>query len=171
LPRKPYDGHLHGTIVSEIDKQIGVSLKSIFCDAGYKGHNAPQEHRFKIYSAGQKRKMIDATKREMRRGAAIESLIARAKSGHRVNRHFLAGQAGYALNAMLTATGYNFRRLLVAGAFVVHNLAQPSSQQSITLPQSPHTPQSSRTISSCANLGHDFGARLPLISGSDSQRP
>jgi IS5 family transposase len=72
LPGKPYDGHTLGTVIPEIEKQIGVSLKRIFWDAGYKGHNAPQEHRFKVYTAGQKRKMTDAIKREMRRRAAIE---------------------------------------------------------------------------------------------------
>jgi transposase, IS5 family len=34
LPGKPYDGDLLGTIIPEIEKQIGVSLKRIFCDAG-----------------------------------------------------------------------------------------------------------------------------------------
>ncbi len=37
LPGKPYDGHTLGTVIPEIEKQIGVSLKRIFCDAGYKG--------------------------------------------------------------------------------------------------------------------------------------
>lgn len=106
--RWPHAWHGH----SEIEKQIGVSLKRIFCDAGYKGHNAPQEHRFKVYTAGQKRKMTDAIKREMRRRAAIEPLIGHAKSDHRMGRNYLAGQAGDAINAILAAVGYNFRRLL-----------------------------------------------------------
>jgi IS5 family transposase len=107
-----YDGHTLGTVIPEIEKQIGVSLKRIFCDAGYKGHNAPQEHRFKVYTAGQKRKMTDAIKREMRRRAAIEPLIGHAKSDHRMGRNYLAGQAGDAINAIRAAVGYNFRRLL-----------------------------------------------------------
>ena len=80
--------------------------------AGYKGHNAPQEYRFKVYTAGQKRRMTDAIKREMRRRAAIEPVIGHAKSDHRMGRNYLAGQAGDAINAVLAAAGYNFRRLL-----------------------------------------------------------
>lgn len=53
-----------------------------------------------------------AEKREMRRRAAIEPLIGHAKSGHRMGRNHLAGQAGDAITALLAAAGYNFRRLL-----------------------------------------------------------
>lgn len=112
LPGKPYDGHTLGTVIPEIEKQIGVSLKHVFCDAGYKGHNAPQEHRFKVYTAGQKRRMTGAIKREMRRRSAIEPVIGHAKSDPRMGRNYLAGQAGDAINAILAAMGYNFRRLL-----------------------------------------------------------
>jgi len=34
LQGKPYDGH--GTVIPEIEKQIGVPVKRIFCDAGDK---------------------------------------------------------------------------------------------------------------------------------------
>lgn len=112
LPGKPYDGHTLGTVIPEIEQQIGVSLKRIFCDAGYKGHNAPQEHRFKVYTAGQKRRMTDAIKREMRRRPAIEPVIGHAKSDHRMGRNHLAHATGDAINAVLAAVGYNFRRLL-----------------------------------------------------------
>ncbi len=70
-------------IIPEIEQRAGVSLKRILCDAGYKGHNAPKEHRFKVYTAGQKRRMTEAIKREMRRRPAIEPVIGHAKSGHR----------------------------------------------------------------------------------------
>lgn len=112
LPGKPYDGHTLGTVIPEIERQIGVSLQRIFCDAGYKGHNAQQAHRFKVYTAGQKRRMTDAIKREMRRRSAIEPVIGHAKSGHRMGRNYLAHAVGDAINAVLAAAGYNFRRLL-----------------------------------------------------------
>jgi IS5 family transposase len=112
LPGKPYDGHTLGTVIPEIEQQVGVSLKRILCDAGYKGHNAPQEHCFKVYTAGQKRRMTAAIKREMRRRSAIEPVIGHAKSDHRMGRNYLAGRAGDAINTVLAAVGYNFRRLL-----------------------------------------------------------
>jgi transposase, IS5 family len=79
---------------------------------GYTGHNAPQAHRFKVYTAGQKRRMTNAIKREMRRRSAIEPVIGHAKAEHRLGRNYLAGRVGDAINTILAAVGYNFRRLL-----------------------------------------------------------
>ena len=88
------------------------AIKTAVADAGYKGHNALPRHRFKVYTAGQKRRMTDAIKREMRRRSAIEPVIGHAKAEHRIGRNYLAGQVGDAINAVLAAAGYNFRRLL-----------------------------------------------------------
>jgi len=33
---------------------IGNTIERALTDAGYRGHNAPPSHRFKIYTAGQK---------------------------------------------------------------------------------------------------------------------
>ncbi len=112
LPGKPYDGHTLGMVIPEIEKLVGAKLQRILADAGYKGHNAPEDHRFKVYTAGQKRRMTDAIKREMRRRSAVEPVIGHAKAEHRMGRNYLAGQAGDAINAVLAAAGYNFRRLL-----------------------------------------------------------
>lgn len=112
LPGKPYDGHTLATVIPEIEAIVGAALQRIIADAGYKGHNAPPEHRFKVYTAGQKRRMTDAIKREMRRRSAIEPVIGHLKSDHRMDRNCLAGQAGDAMNVVLTAAGYNFRRIL-----------------------------------------------------------
>ncbi len=75
LPRKPYDGHTLATVIPEIEQLAGATLQRILADAGYKGHNAPQEHRFKVYTVGQKRRMTDAIKREMRRRSVVEPVI------------------------------------------------------------------------------------------------
>jgi transposase, IS5 family len=112
LPGKPYDGHTLATVIPEIEQLVGAPLQRILTDAGYKGHNAPDSHRFKVYTAGQKRRMTDAIKREMRRRSAVEPVIGHAKAEHRMGRNYLTGRAGDAINAVLAAAGYNFRRLL-----------------------------------------------------------
>jgi IS5 family transposase len=56
--------------------------------------------------------MTKAIKREMRRRAAVEPVIGHAKSDHRMDRNYLAGSKGDAVNAVLAAAGYNFRRLI-----------------------------------------------------------
>jgi transposase, IS5 family len=137
LPGKPYDGHTLGTVIPEIEAQLGVTLQRIIADAGYKGHNAPPAYRFKVYTAGQKRGMTDQIKREMRRRPVIEPVIGHTKSDHRMDRNYLAGVAGDAANAVLAAVGYNFRRLLawlalwlaaICIALTAENTSQPDCQ-------------------------------------------
>lgn len=112
LPGKPYDGHTLKTVIPAIEAQVGATLTRIIADAGYKGHKAPETHRFKVYTAGQKRGMTAAIKRQMRRRAAVEPVIGHLKDNHRMDRNHLAGRSGNAANAVLAAIGYNFRRLL-----------------------------------------------------------
>ena len=49
---------------------------------------------------------------EMRRRAAVEPVIGHLKAEHRMGRNHLAHPVGDAINAVLAAAGYNFRRLL-----------------------------------------------------------
>jgi IS5 family transposase len=112
LPGNPYDGHTLATVIPEIEAQIGASLSRIIADRGYRGHNAPPDHRFRVYISGQRRRVTEAIKREMRRRSAVEPVIGHAKTEHRMDRNYLAGMHGDAANAVLAAAGYNFRRLL-----------------------------------------------------------
>ena len=112
LPGNPYDGHTLATVIPDIEHTIGNAIERLFGDAGYRGHNAPESHRFRIYTTGQKRRVTPAIKREMRRRAAIEPVIGHIKSEHRMGRNYLAYSDGDAINAILAAAGYNFRLLL-----------------------------------------------------------
>ena len=112
LPGNPYDGHTLGVVVPEMQAQIGANLERIVADRGCRGHNAPPEHRFRVYISGQKRRVAAAIKRELRRRSAVEPCIGHLKSEHRMGRNHLAHPAGDAANAVLATAGYNFRRLL-----------------------------------------------------------
>ncbi len=112
LPGNPYDGHTLETVLPGIEAMTGATLSRILADAGYKGHNAPKEHKFKVYTQGQKRGVTPAIKRLMKRRAAVEPVIGHCKNDHRMGRNFLAHRQGDAINAVLAAAGYNFRRLI-----------------------------------------------------------
>ena len=133
LPGNPYDGHTLATVIPAIQATLGAELARIVTDAGYKGHTAPKEKRFKVYVAGQKRGLSPAIKRAFRRRAAVEPVIGHLKAEHRMGRNYLGHSAGDAINAVLAAVGYNFRLLLkwlallcavIRGLFVAGN---PSS--------------------------------------------
>ena len=112
LPGNPYDGHTLASVLPDMQKQIGGTINRIVADKGYRGHNAPPSHKLKVYLSGQKRRMTRAIKREMKRRAAVEPVIGHIKNEHRMGRNHLAGTQGDAINAILAATGYNFRQLL-----------------------------------------------------------
>ena len=71
-----------------------------------------------VYISGQKRRVTDAIKRELRRRSAVEPVIGHLKTDHRMGRNFLAHSTGDAINVILAAVGYNFRRLLVWLRFI-----------------------------------------------------
>src|SRR3954467_4473793 len=54
LPGNPYDGHTLGIVIPAMQALIGNTLERVFTDAGYRGHKAPPDHRFKVFTAGQK---------------------------------------------------------------------------------------------------------------------
>jgi len=55
LPGNPYDGHTLGTVIPQMQALIGNILDRCITDAGYRGHNAPPDHKFKVYTSAQKR--------------------------------------------------------------------------------------------------------------------
>jgi IS5 family transposase len=112
LPGNPYDGHTLATVIPAMQAIIGNTLDRVIADAGYRGHNASPEYQFKVYTAGQKRRITPQIKRDMRRRAAVEPVIGHLKEDHRMGRNYLAHSSGDAINAVLAAVGYNFRLLL-----------------------------------------------------------
>jgi len=112
LPGNPYDGHTLATVIPPMEDMIGNTIERLLADAGYRGHNAPTDYKFRIYTSGQKRRLTPQIKRELRRHAAIEPVIGHLKAEHRMGRNYLAHHAGDAVNAVLAAAGYNFHLLL-----------------------------------------------------------
>lgn len=112
LPGRPYDGHTLEAVIPEIEELTGATLKRILADAGYRGHNAPGVYKLRVFTAGQKRRVTPAIKRQMKRRSAVEPVIGHLKAGHRMDRNRLAHRQGDAINPILAAAGYNFRLIL-----------------------------------------------------------
>ena len=91
---------------------VGNTLDRILADKGYRGHNAPPDHKFRVFISGQKRGVTPRIKRQLRRRAVVEPVIGHLKAEHRMDRNYLWYRRGDAANAILAAVGYNFRRLI-----------------------------------------------------------
>jgi IS5 family transposase len=112
LPGNPYDGHTLATVIPDMEALVGNTIKRAFTDKGYRGHNAPPDYKFRVFIAGQKRRVTPKIKRDMRRRSAVEPVIGHLKSEHRMGRNYLWYRQGDAINAVLAAAGYNFRLLI-----------------------------------------------------------
>jgi transposase, IS5 family len=112
LPGNPYDGHTLAKVIPAMEALIGNIVERLIADAGYRGHNAPPDYKFRVFTSGQKRRVTPKIKREMKRRSAVEPVIGHLKEDHRMGRNYLAHRAGDAANAVLAAAGYNFSLLL-----------------------------------------------------------
>ena len=110
LPGNPYDGHTLKAVIEDTQKLTGCEIERAYVDKGYRGHGTENPRR--VFIAGQKRGVFGVIKRELRRRSAIEPVIGHLKAEGHLGRCYLKGRAGDAANAILSAVGYNFRRIL-----------------------------------------------------------
>jgi len=110
LPGNPYDGHTLRDVIEDTQKLTGCEIERAYVDKGYRGHDAQNPRR--VFISGQKRGVFGVIKRELRRRSAIEPVIGHMKAEGHLGRCYLKGRDGDAANVVLTAVGYNFRRIL-----------------------------------------------------------
>jgi transposase, IS5 family len=107
----PYDGHTLSSTLANVSRHTGLDVQAAYVDKGYRGHG--YEGSATIHIAGRSsRGLTRTTQRRRKRRSAIEPKIGHLKSDHRMNRCFLRGLRGDAINAVLAAAGSNLRKLL-----------------------------------------------------------
>ena len=110
LPGNPYDGHTLRAVIQATERLTGCAIERAYVDKGYRGHGAENPRR--VFISGQKRGVFGTIKRELRRRSAIEPVIGHMKAEGHLGRCYLKGRAGDAANTVLSAAGFNFRRIL-----------------------------------------------------------
>jgi IS5 family transposase len=108
LPGNPYDGHTLAAQIAQTERITGVVLERAYVDRGYRGHDAD---RARVFISRQKRGLTPTIRRELRRRNAVEPVIGHMKADGLLNRNFLLGADGDAINAILAAAGHNLRLL------------------------------------------------------------
>lgn len=107
----PYDGHTLNESINDAQKRTKVVVKEIQVDQGYRGHDYTGEA--KVFKSGDSNKNLSKSEiKRKRRRSSIEPVIGHMKSDHRLNRCFLSGLIGDAINILLSAVGKNMRKLL-----------------------------------------------------------
>lgn len=115
LQGNPYDGHTLAGAMLQIARIVGWEPKQVFVDMGYRGHD--YEGTCEIYVDRRRRGgTAKSLWRWMKRRAAIEPGIGHLKHGHRMDRNRLKGYEGDRLNAIFSAAGMNYSKLLKSAA-------------------------------------------------------
>ena len=106
----PYDGHTLAGALCQVER-IAKRPDYAFVDRGYRGHNYEGDIEVHVDKV-RRGKMAKSLWRWMKRRAAIEPGIGHLKRKHRMDRNRLKGIEGDQFNAILSAAGMNFWKLL-----------------------------------------------------------
>ncbi len=110
----PYDGHTLAESLEQAERMTGRAIKKAYVDLGYRGHNYEGPTEINVVGRSSFRGLTRTERRFMRRRAAIEPVIGHVKHDNRMIRNFLLGEIGDKTNAILAASGFNFRKLMEA---------------------------------------------------------
>lgn len=115
--RNPYDGHTLEPAIEQAERLLGKkSIKTATVDRGYRGGSkineveiqSPKPFNDKTQTKYKQNKL----KKQFSRRAAIEPVIGHLKTDHRMRRNYYKGIIGDSINVMLSATAYNFKRMM-----------------------------------------------------------
>ena len=110
LHGNPYDGHTLSETLNQVNR-IAKEPEHAFVDMGYRGHGYLGKTEIHV-DKKRRGRTAKSLWRWMKRRAAIEPGIGHLKQEHRMDRNRLKGVAGDKFNAILSAAGMNFSKLL-----------------------------------------------------------
>jgi IS5 family transposase len=111
LEGSPYCGHTLAKSISGTEKITKASVSEINVDRGYRGHDYKGSAVVRVAGSSNSGLTASEIKRKRRR-SSIEPVIGHLKSDHRLDRCFLKGRVGDAVNLVGSAVGFNVRKLL-----------------------------------------------------------
>jgi IS5 family transposase len=106
----PYDGHTLKDALKQV-KRVIRAPEHAFVDMGYRGHDYRGDTEVHV-DKRRRGRTAKSLWRWMKRRAAIEPGIGHLKREHRMDRNRLKGTEGDRFNAILSAAGMNFCKLL-----------------------------------------------------------
>lgn len=113
--RNEFDGHTIDRALEQVVRLTGRAPKLLAGDRGYRGQKWSGETEIVIPGAPLNRDSCyvrDKKRSLFRSRAGIEPRIGHLKSDHRLGRNLYKGLIGDAINVMLAAAAYNFKRAL-----------------------------------------------------------
>ena len=107
-----YDGHTLGRTLRQAEEITEIEIEQAVVDKGYRGHKL--ETRNILIVPKKKRHASRSLRNWWKRRSAIEPIIGHQKSEHRLDCNRLYHVIGDQINPILSACGFNFKKLLRA---------------------------------------------------------
>ena len=106
----PYDGHTLTKALNSANQTtqnlFNKTIDYLFTDKGYKGHGYTGATTVLIETSKNKKKH-----KKLKRRSSIEPVFSHTKQHHRMGRNFLKGAQGNLINTILSACGYNLKKI------------------------------------------------------------
>lgn len=117
--RNEYDGDTLPDLLSQVAEILGQQPEKAICDRGFRGRKKVDDTTIVLPSTPPP----DATehikrkaRKDFRRRSAIEPVIGHLKHDFRMARNYLKGTVGDAINLLLAAAAFNFKKWMRAAA-------------------------------------------------------
>lgn len=134
--RNEYDGHTIEASLEQVERLTRRKIKMLAGDRGYRGKKEINGTKIVIPDAPKK---SDSRYQRLKKHelfckrAGIEPTIGHLKSDYRLGRNFYKGVKGDAMNILLAAAAYNFKRAMKALWDFIKKISEIQSIDSISL--------------------------------------
>ena len=118
----PYDGATLKPALAQVKRLTGTRPEEAFVDKGFRGQRYHPKA-VAVYISG-RRNLSPQLSKLLKRRAAIEPVIGHTKHDHGMHRNYLLGKVGDRINAMLSGSAWNLKKLW--RHFVANPLSVPA---------------------------------------------
>ena len=128
--RNEYDGHTIEATLQQTERMTGRRIENLAGDRGYRGTKQVGTTKILIPQAPKDKDSYYQKRKKHKlfcKRAGIEPTIGHLKSDYRLSRNFYKGVKGDAINIMLAAAAYNFKRAMNALLCLIKNITEKLS--------------------------------------------
>jgi IS5 family transposase len=119
----PYDGNTLESALEQAERLRGIKSEKAIVDEGYRGRLMIGETEvIRAHQPKKKKYSKYKWRKWFKRRASVEAIISHLKNDHRLSRNYLKGVPGDAMNLLLSAAAFNFRKLMIKLASFCHFL-------------------------------------------------
>lgn len=125
--RNEYDGHTIEESLQQVERITGKKVRRLAGDRGYRGKKEVNGTQILIPDVPNKKDSYHTRRKKHKlfcKRAGIEPTIAHLKSDFRLGRNFYKGVFGDAVNLLLAAAAYNFKRAMRTLLVLIENIRE-----------------------------------------------